>query len=146
MASSEEVKQFVSVVVIMYIVYRILDALSYPLMRMYRWSKKKTIQLMKAKGPIPKVPQPLDQLKELLIVYFINGLTKGDMKAKFKVKGPKTLHKAIEIGKIYEDMLNNNNNVMNNTEFVTPPGYSLIETPTSSNPKQSRVIQFTQNT
>ena len=56
--SSEEVKQFASIVVIMYIMYRILEALRHPVMRVYRWSRKKTTQLMKAKGPIPKVPQP----------------------------------------------------------------------------------------
>ena len=75
---------------------------------------------------------PRDQLEELLIVYFINGLTNGDMKAKLKVEGPKTLHKAIEVGQIYEDMLNNNKNLVNQTEFATPPGYTLIETPSSS--------------
>ena len=56
--SSEEVKQFASMFVIIYIVYRILDALRHPVMRVYRWMRKKTTQLMKAKGPIPKVPQP----------------------------------------------------------------------------------------
>ena len=89
---------------------------------------------------------PRDQLEELLIVYFINGLTNGDMKAKLRVEGPKTRHKAIETGKIYEDILNNNTSLINQTEFLTPPGYSLVETPASSNTKQSRVIQFPQNT
>ena len=44
---------------------------------------------------------PRDQLEELLIVYFINGLTNGDMKAKLRVEPPKTLNKAIEIGKTW---------------------------------------------
>ena len=64
------------------------------------------------------------------------------MRAKLKVEGPKTLHKAIEIGQIYEDMLNNNANLMNQTEFLTPPGYSLKETP-SSNSKKVRLMQNT---
>ena len=51
-------KQFASVVVIIYIIYRILDALKHPVMRAYRWVKKKTTQFMKTKGPIPKVQQP----------------------------------------------------------------------------------------
>ena len=49
------------------------------------------------------------------------------MKAQLKVEGTKTLHKAIEVGQIYEDMLNNNTNMVNQTEFLTPPGYSLID-------------------
>ena len=67
------------------------------------------------------------------------------MKAKHKVEGPKTLHKAIEVGQIYEDMLNNNMNLINQTEFATPPGYTLIETPSSSG-KQIKSIRMTQNT
>ena len=67
------------------------------------------------------------------------------MKAKLKVEGPKTLHKAIEVGQIYEDMSNNNINLINQTEFVTPPGYSLIETP-SSNGKQVKSVRMMQNT
>ena len=70
---------------------------------------------------------PRDKLEELLIVYFINGLKNGDKKAKLRVEGPKTLHKAIEIGKIYEDMLSYNTNLINQTEFLTPPGYSLVD-------------------
>ena len=80
-----------------------------------------------------------------MIVYFINELTNGDIKAKLKVEGPKTLHKGIEVGQIYEDMLNNNTNLVNQTEFLTPPGYSLIETP-SSNSKQNKSVRLMQNT
>ena len=61
------------------------------------------------------------------------------MKAKLKVEGPKTLNK------IYEDMLNNNTSLINQTEFVTPPGYSLIETPTS-NFKTVKSVRLMQNT
>ena len=41
------------------------------------------------------------------------------MIAKLKVEGPKTLNKAIEIGQTYEDMLNNNTNLINQTEYKT---------------------------
>ena len=261
--ASEEVKQFASIVVIIYIVYRLINASKHPTMRACKWIKKKTIQLVKAKGPVPKVPQPCvltldnkkvdiekwvkqarmyvepleenrrvemllmlvdqnertsleshclvdrplssdehveyllkvitsmykrkegtptqnkdrflkrnqqegetiadyavdlrdtlyqawpglprDQLEELLIVYFINGLLNGDMKARMKVDGPKTLKKAIEVGQIYEDMLNNNTNLINQSEFVTPPGYSLIETPVSNN-KTVKSVRLMQNT
>ena len=67
------------------------------------------------------------------------------MKAKLRVEGPKTLNKAIEVGQIYEDMLNNNTNLMNQSEFVTPPGYSLIETPVSNN-KTVKSVRLMQNT
>ena len=87
---------------------------------------------------------PRDQLEELFIVYFINGLTNGDMKAKLKVEWPKTLHKAIEIGQIYEDMLKNNRNLINQTEYMTPPGYSILESPASTNSAQTtRILRFT---
>ena len=67
------------------------------------------------------------------------------MKAKLKVEGPKTLNKAKEVGLIYEDMLNNNTSLINQTEFVTTPGYSLIETPTS-NGKTVKSVRLMQNT
>ena len=66
-----------------------------------------------------------------MIVYFINGLVNGDKKAKLKVEGPKTLDKAIDIEQIYEDMLNNNTNLINKTEYMTPPGYSILESTAS---------------
>ena len=69
---------------------------------------------------------PRYQLEKLLIVYFINRLVNGDMKAKLKVEGPKTLNKAIDIGLIYENMLNHNTNLINRTEYMTPPWYSIL--------------------
>ena len=53
--ASEEVKQFASIVVIMFIVYRLLEASRHPVMKICRWMK--AMQLVKAKGPVPKVPQ-----------------------------------------------------------------------------------------
>ena len=55
---SEEEKQFASVVVIIFLIIRILEALRHPVMRAYRWIKKKITQLTRVKRPIPKVPQP----------------------------------------------------------------------------------------
>ena len=56
--ASEEVKQFASIVVIVFILYRLQDAVRHPVMRAFKWIKKKTTQLFKSKGPVPKVPQP----------------------------------------------------------------------------------------
>ena len=56
--ASDEVKQFASILEIIFIVYRVLEASRHPVMRAYRWCKKKTSQIIKAKGPVPKVPQP----------------------------------------------------------------------------------------
>ena len=80
---------------------------------------------------------PRDQLEELLIDYFINGLYNQVTGAKLRIEGPRTLAKAIDIAQIYEDLLNNNTNMINKTEYLTPPGYSLTETPTPSPPISS---------
>ena len=58
------------------------------------------------------------------MTYFINGVFNPDTNAKLKVEGPLTLAKAIEIAKIYEDVLNNNTNLIDKSETLTPPGYS----------------------
>ena len=55
------------------------------------------------------------RLEELLIAYFINGLFNPDTKAKLKVEGTFTLVKAIEIAQIYEEVLDQNNNLINKT-------------------------------
>ena len=62
----------------------------------------------------------------------------AEMKAKLKVEGHKTVNKAIEIGQIYEDMLNNNTNLINRTEYMTPPGYSILESPATP-----KILRFT---
>ena len=41
-------------------------------------------------------------------------------------------------------MLNNNTNIVNQTDFTTPPTFSLIETPASTS--QHRTVRLTQNT
>ena len=73
----------------------------------------------------------------------IDGLANGDMKAKLKFEGSKTLYKAIEIGQIYEDMFKNNTNLINQTEYMTP-GYSIIYSPASTNSaKTTKILRFT---
>ena len=47
---------------------------------------------------------------------------------------------------IYEEILDKNTNLINNTEYLTPPGYSLIETPSSINSNQPKIIRLMQNT
>ena len=84
--------------------------------------------------------QPKVELEELLIAYFIHGIFNPDTKAKLKVEGPLSLVKAIEIAQIYEDVLNNNTSMINKTEFLTPPGYSIIETPASSSTSQKIAV------
>ena len=64
--------------------------------------------------------QPKIELEELLVAYFIHGIYSGDTKAKLKFEGPTTLAKEIEIAQIYEDVLNNNSNIVNQTDFTTP--------------------------
>ena len=61
-----------------------------------------------------------------------------------RIEGPLTLVKAIEIAQIYEDVLNSNTNIVNQTDFATPPGYSLIETPASTS--QHKTVRLTKNT
>ena len=56
--ASEIVKQFASIVVIIFILYRLLEASRHQVMRVCRWIKKKITQLTRVKRPIPKVPQP----------------------------------------------------------------------------------------
>ena len=89
---------------------------------------------------------PRDQLEELLIDYFINALYNQETGAKLRIEGPRTLAKAIYIAQIYEDLLNNNTKMIMKTECLTPPGYSLIETPTPSPPSissgQPKIIKF----
>ena len=58
LVASEEVKQFASIVMIIFILYHLLEASRHQVMRVCRWIKKKITQLTKAKGPVPKVPQP----------------------------------------------------------------------------------------
>ena len=88
--------------------------------------------------------QPKVELEELLVAYFIHGIYSSDTKAKLKCEGPTTLAKAIEIAQIYEDALNNNSNIVNNTDFTTPPTFSFIQTPASTS--QHKTVRLTQNT
>ena len=78
----------------------------------------------------PRLPR--DQLEDLYIDYFISGLRNQETDAKLRIaEGPRTLTIAIDIAQIYEDLLNNNTNMINKTENLTPPGYSIYETPGS---------------
>ena len=92
----------------------------------------------------PRLPR--NQLEDLLIDYFINGLYNPETSAKLRIEGPTTLSKAIDIAKIYDELLNSNTNLINKTEYLTPPGYSIMETPTPSPPKissgQPKIIKF----
>ena len=80
----------------------------------------------------------------MLVAYFIHGIYSGDTKAKLKFEGPTTLAKAIEIAQIYEDLLNNNSNIVNNTDFTTPSAFSFIQTPALTS--QHKTVRLTQNT
>ena len=75
---------------------------------------------------------PRNQLEDLLIDYFINGLFNPETNAKLRIEGPTTLAKAIYIAQIYEELLNSNTSLINKIEYLTPQGYSLMETPTAS--------------
>ena len=90
--------------------------------------------------------QPKYQLEELLIAYFIHWIFITETKSKLKAEGPLTLVKALEKAQFYEDVLNNNTIIVNQTEFLTPPGYSLIETPASSSNPQHNAVRMMQNT
>ena len=89
---------------------------------------------------------PRNQLEDLLIDYFINGLYNPETSPKLRIEGPTTLSKAIDIAKIYEELLNSNTNLINKTEYMTPQGYSLMETPTPSPPQissgQPKIIKY----
>ena len=85
-------------------------------------------------------------MRELLIAYFINGLFNPETKAKLKVEGPLSLDKAIEIAEFYEKVLNKNTNLINKSEYLTPPGYSLIDTSSSINSSQHKAVRMMQDT
>ena len=88
---------------------------------------------------------PRNQLEDLLVDYFINGLYNPEMSAKLRIEGPITLVKAIDIAQIYEELLNSNTNLINKTEYLTPQGYSLMEIPTPSPPissGQPKIIKY----
>ena len=89
---------------------------------------------------------PRKQLEDLLINYFINGLYNPETSVKLRIEGPTTLAKAIDIAQIYEELLNSNTSLINKTEYVTPQGYSLMETPTPSPPQissgQPKIIKY----
>ena len=54
---------------------------------------------------------PRNQLEDLLVNYFINGLYNPETSAKLRIEGPITLAKAIDIAQIYEELLNSNTNL-----------------------------------
>ena len=90
---------------------------------------------------------PRDQLEDLLIDYCTSGLYNQETSAKLRIKGSKTLTKAMDISQIYEDLLKNNTNMINKTEYLTPPGYSILETPASPpsiSSGQPKIIKFMQ--
>ena len=86
-----------------------------------------------------------NQLEDLLVDYYINGLYNQGTSAKLRIEGPITLAKAIDIAQIYEELLNSNTNLINKTEYLTPQWYSLTETPTPSPPissGQPKIIKY----
>ena len=62
---------------------------------------------------------PRNQLEDLLVDYFINGLYNPETSAKLRIESPITLAKAIDIAQIYEELLNSNTSIINKTEYST---------------------------
>ena len=90
---------------------------------------------------------PRDQQEDLLIYYFKGGLHNQETIAKLRIEGPKTLTKAIYFKQIYEDLFNKNTNMIKKTVYLTPPGYSILETPASPSSissGQPKIIKFMQ--
>ena len=74
---------------------------------------------------------PRDQLKDLLIEYFVGGLHSPETSAKVKLEKPKSIVKSIYNAEIYEDLINNNTSMMTKGEYLTSQSYSIFESPRS---------------
>ena len=65
---------------------------------------------------------PRDQIEDLLIDYFINGLYNLEKSAKLRIEGPLTLSKAIDIAQIYAELHKSITNLININKYMIPQG------------------------